>query len=559
MSHGPQEHLVSSPAQPQPPARDAVTPAPGHRELFADPAPTPPTGPRRRIHRRLGGYGPVAALVVAFVLMVTLVPSKEPVAARGGGGGGAAAPAASTEGRPATGLGQPCPDRTDQVRDDPYSPPCFTFTGDNGGATSSGVTGDTITISYRATSDPDYMSTIQALAKSDIPPDTPDDIKRTVEGLVEYFNEHFQFWGRKIKLVPYDAKGTVIGEIFGGGQDAATADAVKAATEVQPFADISAITEPYANALTRRKIIALGAPYVSDEWFTERRPYGWSIAPSCTLVSKAATEVATKLLLGKPAAYAGDELKNTTRKIAVISPDNPEYQRCTDSGLATIKAAGFDVLRLSYTLDLTTMPNQAASLISRLKDAGITSVACGCDPLLPVFLTGKAKEQGYVPEWLVMGTALTDSDFAGQLYDQSEWAHAFGASALGDQLPLTGNLAYKAYTSVRPDKPANSAELLYFQLYQLAIGLQMAGPDLTPETFETGMFNAPERTGEGGTWKFGPGKYTPQTQARQIYWDPDKVSVLDGKKGAYVVGVKRFRLGEVPADADPRGVTQAGS
>ncbi len=531
----------------------------GRPDLFADP-PAPTVAPTRRaaspgsVRHRVRGYGPVVALVAVFVVMVTLVPSKEPTAAAGGTAGRAPAPEAApgNEGRAASDGGQPCPDRKDQVPADPYTPPCFTFAGANGGATSPGVTGDTITVSYRATSDTDYLSTIQTMAKSDLPPDTPEDVKRTVEGLVEYFNQNFQFYGRKIKLVPFDAKGTVIGEIFGGGQDAATADAVKAASEVKPFADISAITEPYANALTKRQIIALGAPYVSDQWFNERRPYAWSIAPSCTLVSKAATEVATKLLLGKPAAYAGDALKGQTRKVAVISPDNPEYQRCTESGLAVIKAAGFDVLRLSYTLDLGTMPNQAASLVSRLKDAGITSVACACDPLLPVFLTNKSHQQGYVPEWLVMGTALTDSDFAGQLYDQTEWAHAFGASALGDQLPLNANLAYKAYTSVRSDKPANSAELLYFQLYQLAIGLQMAGPDLTPTTFEAGMFNYPAHTGEGGTWKFAPGKYTPQTQARQLYWDPEKVSILDGKKGAYVVVPTWYRLGEVPTDVDPK-------
>jgi len=521
----------------------------------------------RRGPARALGYGPVVVIVAGFALMVALVPSKVSSNAGSGAATGPNAPSVtvtpSSEGKTASGAIGPCPDRAEQVVGDPYSPPCFAFApgADNGGATSRGVTADSIVVSYRLTSDPDYLSTIQALAQSDIPPDTPQDIQRTVEGLVDYFNQHFQFYGRKIKLAPFDAKGTVIGEIFGGGQDAAVADAVKAAEEVQPFADISAITQPYSDALSKRKVIALGAPYVSDEYFVERRPYAWSIAPSCTLVSKAATEYANKLLFGRPAVEAGGELRGRIRKIAIVTPDNPEYQRCADAGVAVVQAAGNDVLRLSYSLDLATMPNQAASIIARLKSEGITSVGCGCDPMLPVFLTGKATEQDYHPEWLVMGTALTDSDFAGQLYDQDQWAHAFGASALGDQLPLDANLAFKAYTSVRADRPASSAELLYFQLYQLAIGVQMAGPHLTPETFEAGMFNYPEHTGEGGTWKFAPGKYTPQMDARQIHWDPNKISVLDNQPGAYVVGEKRYRLGEVPtlpADVangtDPRAV-----
>jgi hypothetical protein len=510
----------------------------------------------------LHGYGPVLALVVAFVLMVVLVPSKLPTttevsASAPVGGSGGTAPAASNEGKAASGNVTPCPDRKDQVAGDSYSPPCFTFTGDNGGATSKGVSADTITVSYRVTSDPDYLSTIEAMAHSKIAPDTPADVQRTVEGLVDYFNKNFQFYGRKIKLAPFDGKGTVLGEVFGGGQDAATADAVKAATEEQPFADISALTEPYSNALTKRQVIALGAPYVSDQWFAERRPYAWSIAPSCTLVSQAATEYANKLLFGHPATYAGGDLQGKPRKIAIISPDNPEYQRCTDSGIAILKAAGNDVLRLSYSLDLTTMQSQAASLVAKLKDNGITSVGCGCDPLLPVYLTGKAKEQGYTPEWLVMGTALTDTDFAGQLYDQDEWSHAFGASALGDQLPLDQTAAYKAYTSVRSDKPANSAQLLYFQLYQLAIGIQMAGPQLTPANFETGEFNYPEHTGEAGTWKMGPGKYTPEIDARQVTWNRDKVSPLDGSQGSYDGGGKRYRMGQIPTGIDPRQIQPA--
>ena len=54
-------------------------------------------------------------------------------------------------------------------------------------------------------------------------------------------------------------------------------------------------------------------------------------------------------------------------------------------------------LRINYTLDLGDAADQAASIIAKLKNEGITSVGCGCDPLLPIFLTGKAKEQNYYP------------------------------------------------------------------------------------------------------------------------------------------------------------------
>lgn len=498
--------------------------------------------PQRRI---LGGYLPVVVGVVVMALVVALLPSRAPIAATAGG-----LPTAGAEGQAVTGDVEPCPDRELQVPESPYSPPCFAFDGDNGGATSRGVSADTIRVAYRVTPDTDYASVIQQMASVDFEPDTPESVQRTLRVLTDWFNQNFEFYGRKIELVPYDGKGTVVGEIFGGGQDAATADAVKVDSELDVFADISAITEPYANALTRRGIISLSPPYVSDEWFHERRPYGWSLTPSCTLVSKAATEYGTKRLFGEPARWAGDGLQGQPRKIAVISPDNPEYQRCADEGEAVIREAGFDFLRLTYTLDLATMSNQATSLVAKLKSEGITSVGCACDPLLPVFLTSKATEQGYNPEWLVMGTALTDNDFAGQLYDQEQWSRAFGASALGDTLPLTGTEGYLAYKSLADDEPAFTTPLLYFQLYLLAIGIQMAGPDLTPETFELGMLAYPERYGEAGTWKFLPGKYTPQIDAREIYWDPERISAFDLQPGAYVPGRQRYRLGEVPT-GDP--------
>src|SRR5581483_1683210 len=114
--------------------------------------------------------------------MSLLVPSKSPkaqnLAAGGAGvgvgegvsgeqGTGAAGPTAGGPGAAAggaTGAGgtggqagragvlpgrtTPCTDRPDQVKGDPYSPPCIAFSGDNGGVTSKGVTGNEIHVAF---------------------------------------------------------------------------------------------------------------------------------------------------------------------------------------------------------------------------------------------------------------------------------------------------------------------------------------------------------------------------------------------------------------------------
>jgi hypothetical protein len=443
----------------------------------------------------------------------------------------------------------PCSDRAKQVPRDPYSPPCLAFTGNSGGATSRGVTKETVRIGIRFPADPvDFGQAFQFLADHGIH-ETREDLERTALGLLEYFNAAFQFYGRRIEPVLWQGGGLAAQEILGGGQDAANADAIKAATELNVFADASAFTPPYADALVKQHVVAIGAPYMSRKWYSERAPYAWSITPDCSIITETAGELYAKQLRGRPAQYAGGDLQGKPRRLALIAPDVPWYQDCINDGVRRIKESGGDVhVRIAYSLDPSVFTSQAASIIAKLKAEGITSVACGCDPILPVFLTAKADEQNYEPEWLVMGTALTDTDLFGQFYNQQQWRHAFGISLIGPQQPVRASLGYRAYKSVRSDEPSIAVDLLYYFLYVIAIGIQMAGPDLNPATFQQGMFNYPRVTGPAGSWGFGPGDHTPMDDAMAIWWNPDAESPYNAKSGAYQSDGKRYRPGEWPRE-----------
>jgi hypothetical protein len=443
----------------------------------------------------------------------------------------------------------PCVDRTRQIPNDPYSPPCLAFSGFNGGATHRGVTDTAVRIGIRFPADPvDFARAYELLGDYGIH-ETREDVERTAFGLIDYFNANYQFYSRKLEPVIWSGSGLAFQEIIGGGQDGANADAIKAATELNVFADASAFTPPYADALVRQKIVAIGAPYMSRRWYSERAPYAWSITPDCSLMAETAGEVYVKQLAGRPAEYAGGALANQRRRMALVGPDVPWYQDCIDDGMRRITEGGADKpLRLSYSLDFASFTSQAASIVAKLKDEGITSVACACDPFLPLFLTAKANEQNYEPEWLVLGTALTDTDFIGQFYDTRQWKRAFGISLLGPQQPVRASLGYRAYKSVRRDEPSIAVDLLYYFLSMLAIGVQMAGPDLTPETFQQGMFNYPRATGPAGNWGFGPGDFTPMDDAMVIWWDPEATSPYNNKAGAYRSDFKRYRPGEWPTE-----------
>jgi hypothetical protein len=78
----------------------------------------------------------------------------------------------------------------------------------------------------------------------------------------------------------------------------------------------------------------------------------------------------------------------------------------------------------------------------------------------------------------------------------------------------------------------------------------MAGPELTPETFEAGLFALPERTGQAGTWDFSPGHYTPVTDIREMWWDADTISPFNNQPGTYLDRGERWTRDEIP-EGDP--------
>jgi hypothetical protein len=426
----------------------------------------------------------------------------------------------------------PCTDRALQVPGDPYSPPCLTFAGSNGGATTKGVNATEVHIAVRRTQDASFNDALAGIVGAGIV-DTPDDIERTMRVLVDYFNQHFQLYGRKIVLDYYDGQGSVATELVGNGRDKAEVDATHVASVLGSFADITALTEPYADALSRLHVMNFGSPILSREWYSSRRPYAWSVLPDCSTLVEEATEYVIKRLDGPTADFAGGDLKGKPRKITALAPENSWYQECVGAARRILKAAGqdFDVAPIAYQLDLTSMSNQAANLIPKLKSQGVTTILCGCDPIFPIFLSGTANREKYYPEFV----SGYEQDFIGQLWDPTFQQQSFGISPLGpntSQRPQD-TAGYAAFKTMSHDEPAFSVDGLYYQLYLLTIGLQGAGPDLTPATFEQGMFAYPDHLGPAGLWGFGPGDYTPMGDFHEIYWDPNAVSTYNGKLGAW--------------------------
>lgn len=462
-------------------------------------------------------------------------------------------------------IGRDCAGGAQQDGNSPYSPPCLKWNGtDNGGATSRGVTKDTITVVMRENDDSGSSSRdsekLREQARDKGLTDTKEDQIRSRDALLEYFNTHFQLYGRKVKLVTYEGRGNMIKEFSGSGQEEANADALKVGQEIGAFADLSAISQPYLDALVRQKVVAFGGLHLPESYYSSKAPYAWGQLIDCTTLVQNATDLLAKRF--KPADNAvragSAAMRQKPRKYGLLVPDDPVYRQCVEDGKPRLRAAGIEIVKeIRYALDFSKMQQDAPNMAAQLKGAGVTTVILVTDPALPYFLTGAATQQDYWPEWFTSGAALTDIDILGQFYDQDQWQFAYGQSFLSDIFQGQDSESYRAYKKIRPhDEPAVTRDQYYYNFLMLFIGLQMAGPNLTPETFAAGMYAYPARSGSFGRWSFSGSDHTASDDAREIYYDRNALSAFNNKPGRWVTlnGGRRFRGASWPVEAPPAPV-----
>lgn len=560
--------------------------------------------PEKRV---LLGYGPAVVVAVAFLLMALLVPTVAPeqnVSAGGGTGAAGNTPSGAATGLPASGAStgpggsssvsggsggsagsvgsggsgggsassgsgggaSTAPAKVTacsgkQVSGDPYSPSCISFSGNNGGATSRGVTSKEIVVSYRIPADnitsiDQAIQTISGKYNSADFSDTTADIERTVNDLATYFNDHFQFYGRKIVVQPFNGQGQLTEEVTDAGQAQADADALTVADQIKAFADISALSQPYAQALANQHVVNIGAPYMSQQWFSSNAPYSYSFFPDCTSLADVGAATAPQIYSQK-VTWGGAGVSNgQPRKIALIAPDNPVYQQCANVVADAYKTDGHPLAAdISYTLDLSELSQEAQSIEQQIVNDHITTVISACDPILLIYLTGDLANAHYEPEFVNAGVAFTDEDLLAQLFNQQSWAYAAGITNNGTEPAYGSSLGYFAAKSVDPNNPpAHEVDQIYEDLYILALGIQLAGPDLTAQNFEKGLFNYAGGTGEYGPWTFnvnGSPAWTPQHQFRYEWWSPNAVSSYDNEAGTWVVGSNWYTASNVPAGPPP--------
>jgi len=536
-------------------------------------------GPRSS--NNLRRWGPLAIIVVILLIVGGVV-----LATRGGNDDNKPSASASSssalstgaisfnqakqEGRTDLTFPKTCDTSTGQVAiPTNYPTDCFADQPAQTDPNTKGVTDDSINVVVYLAPDQDpVIDYITAAIQNN---DTSDQVQQTYEGYNALYQAMYQTYGRKVNLKFLRASGESTDAV------AARADAVKAAEELDAFAVWGGpvLTRAWTDELNARGVVCLGCFGVNTP-----QPDVFAIGASADQSSDQLTEYISKRLNNKPAKFAGDPaLKSENRVFGhlFITTTGGDEQANADKLRDKLSAQGVTLgPRIPYTLDPARLQEQAASVISQLKQAGVTSVIFQGDPVAPGAFTQEATRQNYFPEWIIGPSALVDTTAFGRTYDQQQWAHAFGISALTARIdPQVADYLtlYKWFNNTTP--PAiDTAPVLWPQPALFYAAIQAAGPKLSADTFRAGLFSLTGATGklttqtitygQHGYWPDGSSPDTCKTPPpcddyngiddyTEFWWDttatgPDEIRKDGTGMIQYSEGGKRFLPGQWTPD-----------
>ena len=445
-----------------------------------------------------------------------------------------------------------------------FAPECYANVEDNGGATDDGVTADSIkVVVYLAPDNDPILDFILGSIQND---DTSDDFQATYEGYAEIFNRVYQTYGRTVELEFLRGSGNAT------DAEAARADAIRAAEEMGAFAVWSspAINAGWSEELNARGVLCIGCFGIP-----EPEPNVFVTVASQDQTNVHLTEYIVKKLAGRPAIHAGDEALHDQERVFAhlwieASPDSApnaeEFrERLAAEGVELADSIPFDIARAG---------EQAPGIITRLKEAGVTSLIIQGDPSTPALFTQAATAQEWFPEWIVGGSALMDTTAFARSYDQEQWSHAFGISSLAARTApgVGGSQAiYDWYFDTLPPADQSSGVILPNPLIFFG-ALQLAGPNLTTEAMVDALYqiNLVDDTITQPGFAYGDHGYYPMLESpdhygiedfTEIWYDPTVPGIdeidRDGV-GAYryVDGGRRYLPGAWPEEDrafDPEG------
>ena len=432
--------------------------------------------------------------------------------------------------------------------EDPLSPPCVPFfEGDNGGSTFRGVDRDEIRVVLyndrccNGSLNEPWKHQDEDQCNSPYPEECANTV-RTVKAFLRYFNNRYQTYGRQVKLYAQKSSGNL-----GGACGTRQADASNAVQEWDPFAAISFAQggqNCYIEEMAEHGVPVFGLNEDAEQHiYEDSRPYAYGFLPTQEVQMEwSASFICNKLATGEDAIHARDPvLQASPRKFGFIKPEGDsrgtELRVQSDLLLVELKRQcgfEFDMIEEFVASRTAGGSDEAPGIMSKFKQNGITTVVCYCIPrqteLTAPTMMNAASSAAYFPEWYwdpasQMERAVWQREYG----DQKQVS--FGATYWWRAPSFREQDHYQAYLREEPGSvPAAYWSMkLYYLFMNLFSGIQAAGPNLTPESVERGMFTF-NNTRRENPWTpvggFGPyndnavSNYTFLDTAMAVWWDP---------------------------------------
>jgi hypothetical protein len=301
------------------------------------------------------------------------------------------------------------------------------------------------------------------------------------------------------------------------------------------------------------------------EFYKDNHPYAYSFEMDSEQLRLLAGEYLCKHWVNKPPgefnAMHRDPLfnYNEPRKFGLIVYQDELRTGAREKSQEAMRKCGSRYEHVvEYNLNDDT--SKIAGAVAQMRQAGVTSIVVGVDPITPAVLTNEAARLNYFPEWYCVAGCSTNG--TGRLLQDQQAENMVTFSS--EEIPRADADKdwYRAYKEIDPE--GDPEEGYFRDLQQLAGGVQHAGTNLTPESFWQGLKKQPCRVPDpiwsiGGCYRdpdpvtYLLGDYTYSDYASFMWFDNAGDDPDSSSAGAwcYMNNGARYKIGEIPDEPLP--------
>lgn len=511
------------------------------------------------------------------------------VGASGGSAGSAGLPPPPP---PLNGVGnapstKQCVGNPPRQTEDPLSPPCVAFfTGDNGGATYTGVTRDEVTVVFYFSLAHGSGDCIAGTSEgcSNNPPTGMYDMDkasdygqflffRFLHDWSVYFNARYQTYNRRVHFWAYNDGGLPTDRVA-----AAQADAASNYSSKRPFADQvsdAQFTDPlaYERYMAQHGTLSFGSGNVGMTPASLYQTYPgmfWGFPPPLEGWARMYTDYVCSKVKPNPVSFSTTYPSGTPRKYGLLYTTDPSWPDAQMFGKVVqqqLHACGVDFIAHSFPhagINYTSGDeNIATQNMADFQKNGVTTVLMADG--VETNDEHSAESLRYFPEWMVAGILGVDGNFDGSAATPNEWKNAWVVTpntlqnAQGEPVEPA---CYQALQEVDPNISKTTLDMAYAcsfffdNIRQMFIGIQVAGPRLTPQSIDQGFHAIPAKPSPDPTNPscfYLTNDYTCVKDAVAEWWDPNAhPASASGGSGAtngcwrMWLNGRRFRPGDWP-------------